>query len=55
MKLRSNIWVGFLVFIMALFLTACGGGGGGASDPPAPDPAKGSKWDQMEWDQGKWG
>jgi hypothetical protein len=36
----------------ALLLTACAGGGtgGGGGD----DPAKGSDWGQMQWDQGHW-
>jgi len=41
-------------------LTACGGGGGGGSGAPptggsTPNPAEGSNWDEMVWDQGKWG
>ncbi len=32
---------------LCLLLTACSGGGGS-------NPASGSNWDQMNWDQGKW-
>lgn len=45
-----------LVFALALssgLMTACGGGGGGGTTPP--NPAEGSNWDEMGWDQGKWG
>ena len=42
-----------VVVLMSLLLIACGGGGGG--NPPPQDPASGNNWDQMEWDNGKWG
>ena len=34
-------------------LSGCptGGGGGGTTE----DPGQGTQWDQMKWDQGKWG
>jgi hypothetical protein len=46
-----------LLFLLMLFLcpellSACGHGGGGGA---AANPAEGSTWDQMKWDQGKWG
>ena len=47
-------WTGTLLLLCTLALSACGGGGGAPPDPPA-DPATGTQWDQMKWDQGKWG
>jgi hypothetical protein len=44
-----------LILVTSLYtVLGCGhgGGGGGAA---APDPAEGSTWDRMVWDQGKWG
>jgi hypothetical protein len=49
---RSIIRLGVilaLVFSIGL-MTACDGGGGSSSNP-----AEGSNWDEMGWDQGKWG
>ena len=43
----------FLILVQGGLL-GCGQGGGGG-DSPAPNPAEGSTWDQMKWDQGKWG
>ncbi len=45
-----------LLFIAVLggFLSGCGHGGGGGGGS-ASNPAEGSTWDQMKWDQGKWG
>ena len=37
--------------LMLLLLTVCGGGGGGGAEPPGTS----SNWDQMVWDQDKWG
>lgn len=54
------------LILAALLLTALvtGCGGGGAAAPTGTtgntggaggvDPAKGSDWDQMAWDQGEW-
>jgi len=43
----------FLTVVFCLGLTAgCGSGGGGST---TADPAKGTTWDEMEWDKGKWG
>ncbi|MBI1820599.1 MAG: hypothetical protein HYR79_02710 [Nitrospirae bacterium] len=42
----------FLIFAIGL-LAGCGGGGGSAA--PVANPAAGSAWDQMAWDQGTWG
>jgi hypothetical protein len=42
-----------LLFILSAgLLSGCGGGGGGGA--AATNPANGSTWDQMVWDQGKW-
>ncbi|MBI3610176.1 MAG: hypothetical protein HY204_05685 [Nitrospirae bacterium] len=43
-----------LVFFAGL-LAGCGHGGGGGGGAASPNPAEGSTWDQMGWDQGKWG
>ena len=40
-----------LIPICYLMLSACGGSSGGDN---ATDPATGSDWDQMEWDNGSW-
>jgi hypothetical protein len=42
---------GFLCLLAAL--TACSGGAGSAGS--SEDPGQGTQWDQMKWDQGKWG
>jgi len=52
---------GFLLLIVVLgLLTGCsggagGGGGGGGIKTVPSNPAGGSAWDQMIWDQGQWG
>ena len=38
-----------LVLMFGLMLSGCGGGGDDNSN------ATGNQWDQMSWDQGKWG
>lgn len=39
----------------ALLLAACSGQSGGAGAPSADEePAKGSTWDQMFWNEGHW-
>jgi hypothetical protein len=44
------------LILFAGLLSGCGGGGGGGGGgAAAPNPAEGSTWDQMSWDQGKWG
>jgi hypothetical protein len=40
--------------VLSLTLLSCGRGGGDGGSP-SPNPAEGSTWDQMGWDQGKWG
>ncbi len=40
-----------LALLFSLLVSACGGGGGGGDETNAT----GSQWDQMSWDQGKWG
>jgi hypothetical protein len=41
-----------LVLVAGLYaISGCKHGGGGSG----PNPAEGSTWDQMKWDQGKWG
>jgi hypothetical protein len=46
--------VGYLLIpLFCLLLSACGGSGGDSAVAP-PDPATGSNWDQMVWDQGSW-
>lgn len=51
--MRTRRWIGCLLgaAVIAVGLTACGGGGGNTP----PNPAEGSKWNQMFWNQGKWG
>ena len=54
---------GFNLFRLVLLLVLCtgllaacsSGGGGGGGGAPAPSPAEGSTWEEMVWDQGKWG
>lgn len=48
----------FLLLALVLctgLLAGCDGGGGGGGGTTPPNPAEGSTWDQMGWDQGKWG
>jgi hypothetical protein len=51
-KRLKRMSVLFLFILTAGWFSGCGGGGGGGA---APNPANGSTWDQMVWDQGKWG
>jgi hypothetical protein len=49
------IFRGFLILVLCGVMAGCGGGGGdGGGDSPPPNPAEGSNWDEMVWDQGKW-
>ena len=50
MSRMRTILVFALVLLFSLLVSACGGGGGGGETN-----ATGSQWDQMSWDQGKWG
>jgi hypothetical protein len=43
-----------LTTLFLLSLNACGGGGGGSQEPPPPPPPS-STWDEMNWDEGRWG
>jgi hypothetical protein len=58
--IRLTPFTGIFLMILALvLLTGCSSGGGGGNgtvnkSPPA-NPAAGSTWDQMVWDQGQWG
>ncbi|MBI3609650.1 MAG: hypothetical protein HY204_02990 [Nitrospirae bacterium] len=53
-RLRGGI--GLLGLLLSLgLLYGCAGGGGGGGGGSTPNPAEGSTWDQMGWDQGKWG
>lgn len=44
-----------MLFCVGFMAIGCGTGGGDDNTPPAPNPAEGSDWDSMVWDQGKWG
>lgn len=46
-------WSLYLLLCSLLGLAACSGGAGGAGS--SEDPGSGSNWDQMKWDEGKWG
>ncbi|MDH5377240.1 MAG: hypothetical protein OEX00_02820 [Gammaproteobacteria bacterium] len=56
--IKQILWLTTLLFVIGL-LSACGSGASDASTPPATTPsidgATGNKWDDMEWDKGKWG
>lgn len=60
MNMRTVLsWGKISVFILGLFLASsllagCGGWGGDAGDA-TPNPAEGSNWDQMHWDQREMG
>ncbi len=49
MSRTRTILIFALALLFSLLVSACGGGGGGETN------ATGSQWDQMSWDQGKWG
>ncbi|MDH5231767.1 MAG: hypothetical protein OEZ58_01835 [Gammaproteobacteria bacterium] len=53
MKTIKILWIACLFVLM----TACGSGVQDTQQDTnnQPDPAKGSQWDKMKWDQGKWG
>ncbi len=40
-----------LLIVLTAFLVGCGGGGSGGGNG---NPAAGSDWDSMVWDQGTW-
>lgn len=48
--MKHWIWI---LFLCGIGLAACGSDSG--SGETTPDPAVGNQWDQMKWDQGKWG
>jgi hypothetical protein len=41
-----------IIMLMTGLLTGCGKDGGDNGTPP---PAESSNWDEMKWDQDKWG
>ena len=47
---RFSFWAIMLLLCSGL-LAGCGRGGGGGG----ANPAEGSNWDEMVWDQGTWG
>ncbi len=49
MSRTRTILIFALALLFSLLVSACGGGGDGETN------ATGSQWDQMSWDQGKWG
>ena len=51
MTKTRKMFIFALVLLFGLMLSACGGGGGGDDDTNATS----NQWDQMSWDQGKWG
>ena len=46
-------WLALWIGILILGLSSCSNGGGGGGG--GVDPAQGSIWDQMVWDEGTWG
>jgi len=50
MTRKRKIIIFALAVLFGLILNACGSGGGDDDTN-----ATGSQWDQMSWDQGKWG
>jgi hypothetical protein len=51
----GRILVSLILMASLYAISGCGGGGGGGGSAAAPNPAEGSTWDEMVWDQGKWG
>ena len=49
-RLTLTLILGLLFLVLFSGCSSGGGGGGTASDP-----AEGSNWDEMVWDQGTWG
>jgi hypothetical protein len=54
-RVRFGFVIVFLSVMLSGLLSGCGSGGGGGGGAASPNPAEGSTWDQMVWDQGKWG
>jgi hypothetical protein len=56
--IRFKLFKLLFLFILSTGMISgcgCGRGGGGGDGGGSPNPAEGSTWDQMGWDQGKWG
>ena len=51
MTMRRKMILFVLTVLFVLMLNACGGGGGGDDDTSATN----NQWDQISWNQGKWG
>ena len=47
-----KIFIFILTMLLSLMLSACGGGGGTGG---GEENATSNQWNQMSWDQGKWG
>jgi hypothetical protein len=46
----------FIGLVLGGLLIGCSGSSGGdENDMSPPNPTKGSTWDELIWDQGKWG
>ena len=50
MTKTRKMFIFTLAVLFGLMLSACGGGGGDDDSN-----ATGNQWNQMSWDQGKWG
>jgi hypothetical protein len=48
----KNLVAAYFLISLFTFLSGCSGA---ANEASGEQTAQGSNWDQMQWDQGKWG